>query len=310
MEAQAEAENELDEELTEARKSIDGQILEVRTSRGYILSAPPWGDGHPPSVAASEQKVRGFIGEVTGKPPDDDLVGLSLDALLESAEALLGERRTQDQSSLNRETAELARRRGRLENLRDIQSQVSTQKSNIKSTQAKLDTVLDGLTSDELQEKLEATKYKATTESIKRRIVQNAIVLIGRDESETVPCPICDSHHDRQILESALQNTVGHPDNELSSIVDGLESQLQKSEELQNSLNVQETVLDLLKQSATSTMSLVVDDDKRKLAETNDIDQLIKNYSEKESMVKAQIDDQETWFMSKRAQLDRLKVID
>ena len=53
-------------------------------------------------------------------------------------------------------------------------------------------------------------------------------------------------------------------------------------------------------------MSLVVDDDKRKLAETNDIDQLIKNYSEKESMVKAQIDDQETWFMSKRAQLDRL----
>ena len=297
----------LDEELTEARKSIDGQILEVRTSRGYILSAPPWGDGHPPSVAASEQKVRGFIGEVTGKPPDDDLVGLSLDALLESAEALLGERRTQDQSSLNRETAELARRRGRLENLRDIQSQVSTQKSNIKSTQAKLDTVLDGLTSDELQEKLEATKYKATTESIKRRIVQNAIVLIGRDESETVPCPICDSHHDRQILESALQNTVGHPDNELSSIVDGLESQLQKSEELQNSLNVQETVLDLLKQSATSTMSLVVDDDKRKLAETNDIDQLIKNYSEKESMVKAQIDDQETWFMSKRAQLDRLK---
>ena len=234
-------------------------------------------------------------------------MGLSLDALLESAEKLLDEKRTQSQGSLEREAAELAKWRGRLEDLRGFQNQVSAQESMVKSTQAKLDTVLDGLTSEELRENLEAAKYRATTESIKGRIVQDAIVLIGRDESETVPCPICDSYHDRQILEANLQNTANHSDNELSSIVAALESRLQKSKELQISLNAQEIWLSALKQNADSRMNLVNDDDTRKLAEANDIDQLIKNYSKKESEVRAQIDGQATWFMPKRAQLDRLK---
>ena len=307
LEDQTEAEHKLDEELTEARKSIDGQITEVQTRRGHFLSAPPWGDGPPPSIAASEQKARSFIEEATGKPPGDDLVGLSLGALLESAEELLGERRTQSQGSLEKEAAELAKWRGCLEDLLGFQNQVSAQESMVKSTRAKLDTVLDGFTSDELQEKLEAAKYQATTESIKGRIVQDAIALIGRDESETVPCPICESHHDRQGLESDLQNTANHSDNELSSIVVALESQLQESEALQNGLNAQEVLLSSLKESCGNAMNLIDDEDKRKLAETNDIGQLIKNYSKKESEVGAQIDGQVTWFTSKRAQLDRLK---
>ena len=159
LEDETKAEHELAEELTNARKSIDGQIAEEQTRRSHILNAPAWGDGPAPSIAASEQKAHSFIEEVTGKPLGDDLVGLSLDALLESAEELLGERRTQSQGSLEREAAELAKWRGRLENLRGFQNQVSAQESTVKSTQAELDTVLDGLASDELQEKLEAAKY-------------------------------------------------------------------------------------------------------------------------------------------------------
>lgn len=100
LEDQTEAEHELDEELTDARKNIDGQITEEQTRRSNILNAPPWGTGPAPSIAASEQKARRFIEEITGKPPCDDLEGLSLDALVESAEKSLGERRTQDQGSL------------------------------------------------------------------------------------------------------------------------------------------------------------------------------------------------------------------
>ena len=230
-----------------------------------------------------------------------------MDALLENAEELLDERRSQSQGSLEKEAAELAKCRGRLEDLLGSQNQVSEQKTIVKSTQAKLDTVLDGLTSDGLKEELEYAKYQATTESIKGRIVQDAIVLIGRDESETVPCPICESHHDRQALESDLQNTVNHSGNELSSIVVALESQLQKSETLQNELNAQEVLLSSLKQSCSNVTNLIDDEDKTKLAETNDIDQLIKNYSKKESEVGAQINSEVTWFTPKRAQLNRLK---
>ena len=168
LEEQAEAEQKLGEELTETRKSIDVQITEVQTRRVHFLSSPPWGNGPPPSIPVSEQKARNFIEEVSGKPTDDDLVGLSLDALLEAAKELLDERRTQSQGSLEKSAAKLSKSRGLLVNLRSFQNQVSAQESAIKSTQAILDTVLDGLTSDELQEKFKAAKYQATTESIKR----------------------------------------------------------------------------------------------------------------------------------------------
>ena len=307
LEGQAEVEHKLSDDLTEARNSIDGQISQEQTRRSRILIDPPWGDGPAPSIAASEQKARSFIGEVTGKPIGDDLVGLSLDALLESAEELLDERRTQSQGSLEKEAVELAKWRGRLQDLRGFQSQVSAQESIVKGTQAKLDATLDGLTPDEIQEKLKAANYKATTESIKGRIVQDAILLIGRDESEMVPCPICESHQKRQILESDLQNTANHSDNELSSIVAALESQLREYEALQDKLNTQETLLSSMKQICDNALKVVGDEDKRKLAESESIDQLIENYSEKESVVKAQIDDQVSWSRSKHTQLERLK---
>ena len=307
LEDQTEAEHKLDEELAEARKSIDGQIAEQETRRSHMVNAPPWGDGPAPSIATSEQKARNSIEVITGNPPGDDFNGLSLDALLESAEESLGERRTQGQGSLEKEAVELARCRGNLENLSNIQTQIRTQESTVQSTQSELKTVLDGLTSDRLREKLEAAKYEATTESIKGRIVQDAMAFMGRDDSETIHCPICDSHHDRQILESTLQNAASNPDNDTSSIVAALDSQHQKSEALQNLLSVQEAHLSSLKQDETKALDLVDDEDKRKLAETNAIDQVIASYSTKESTVKAQIDDQETWFTSKRAQLNNLK---
>ena len=304
LEDQTEVEDKLGEELTEARKRIDVQINDVETRRDHILVIPPWGNGPTPPIAASEQKARRFIEEVTGKP--SDLIGVSLDALLEAAEKSLDERRTQDQDSLEREATELAKRRGRLEDLRDFQSGVSAQESVVKATQAKLDAVLDGLTFDELQEKLKAARYQANTESIRERIVQTAIDLISRDESETVSCPICESTHDRQILEFTLQNTANHSDNELSSKVDALETRFQKSQNLQNSLSSQESLLGTLKQSCNIRRNLIDDDDKGKLSKTDDIDKLIDSYSEREAVIKVRLDGQETWFMSKRAQLDKL----
>ena len=191
--------------------------------------------------------------------------------------------------------------------MRDIQSQISVQESNVQSTQSKLATVYDGLTSDKLREKLADAKYEATTESIKGRIVQDAIDLISRDESEDVPCPICDSHQNRQIFESALQSTANQSDNTISSVVTSLESRVQESEALENLLKNQKAHWHLLNDDAATAINRVGDEDKTKLAETNDIDQLIENYSEKESVVKVQLDDQKTWFMSQRGHLNRIK---
>ena len=191
--------------------------------------------------------------------------------------------------------------------MRSIQSQIGMQESNVQSTKCRLKAVYDGLTSYELQQKLADAKFEATTESIKGRIVRDAIDLIGRDDSEEVPCPICDSHHDRQVLESTLQSTAKQSDNSTSSIVAALESRLRESEELEGLLGTAETRLKLLHDKATEAAALVDDEDKVRLAEADDIDQLIENYAQKELVVNAQMDDQEAWSASKRSQLDRLK---
>ena len=306
IESQTKAEHELGEELTEARKSIDTQIAEVQTSRSRILIAPPWGGGPPPPLTASEQKVRSFIQEITGKPLDKNLEGLSLEALINSAEESLKGRRTQSQSSLEKEAKELAEHRVHLENLRNVQTQIKRQKSIIQSTNSELKTALDGLTPDELREKFETAKYEATTESIKGRIVQDTIALISRDESKEFLCPICDSSHDRQILDSHLQNASDHTGS-MHSTVTALESQVQKSRELEDLLETQEAELLSLNRNKSVASDRVDDEDKRKLAETNDIDPLIEGYLEKEFAIKAQIDDQETWFTLKHGQLNKLK---
>ncbi len=307
LEDQAEAEHELDEELTDARKNIDGQITEEQTRRSNILNAPPWGTGPAPSIAASEQKVRRFIEEISGKPPGDDLEGSSLEALVESAERSLGESRTQDQGSLEKEAEVSAKSRGRLEELRSAQTHIKTQEFTVQSTKCKLEAVYDGQTSDELQQKLADAKFEATTESIKGRIVRDAIDLIGRDESEDVPCPICDSHQDRQVLESTLQGAATQSDDSTSSIAAALESRLQESEELERLLGTEEAQLRLFHDKATDAAALVDDEDGVRLAKAGDIDQLIENYAQKESIIDAQKDDQEAWSASKRAELIRLK---
>ena len=167
--------------------------------------------------------------------------------------------------------------------------------------------VYDGLTSDELRQKLADAKFEATTESIKGRIVRDAIDLIGRQDSVEVPCPICDSHHDRQVLESALQVTVNESDISTSSVMAALESRLQESEELESLLGTEETHLKLLHDKSTAAANLVDDEGKVRLVEGDDIARLIENYAQKESVVNSQLDDQEAWSASKRAQLGRLK---
>ena len=307
LEDQTDLEHELDEELTDVRKNIDGQIAEEQTRRSSILNAPPWGTGPAPSIAASEQKARRFIEEITGKPPGDDLQGSSLEALLESAESSLSERRTQDRGSLEKRSEELAKSRGLLEELRSVSAQIQTQESIIQGTKGKLADVYDDQTADELQQKLTDAKFEATTESIKGRIVRDAIDLIGRGDSEEVPCPICDSHHDRQVLESTLQGTATQSDDSAGSIVAELESRLQESEELELRLGTEESRLKSLRDNEVNAAALVDSEDKARLAEAEDIDQLIENYVQKESIIDAQMEDQDAWSASKRAELNRLK---
>ena len=304
---QTTAEDELGEELTETRKRIDMDIAQERDRRNNILNAPPWGSGPTPSISASEQKAHRFIGEVTGKPLGNDLDRLSLEALVESAEELIDAKRTEGHGNLENDLENLAKARQRLEKLRSIQGQAVIQESTVNDTKSQLETAYSGLTSEELSKKLADAKFAATTESIKGRIVQDAIDLIDRNDSEEIHCPICDSYHDRQVLESVLRSSVTDCGETMSSLVSELESQVQETERLETLLGEQESRLQSLIGDSQKAFDILDDDDKIKLSDGNDIDELIDIYLSRESVAKAQLEDQEEWLGSKRTELNRLK---
>ena len=306
LEDQTDAEHELDDELTEVCNSLDRQIMEEQIRRRHILNAPPWGDGLSPSITTSEQRVRSLIEEVTGNSQGQEL-GRTLDALIESAQQSLDEMRTQSQGSLESEVEELAEHRASLERLRDIQVQVGLQESTAQGTRSKLESVYDGLTLDDLKCELTGAKYEATTESIKSRIAQEAIDLIRRDSAEEIQCPICSSHHDRRILESSLQGAMDNSIDAMNSVVTSLESRIQEVESLEKLLKEQETRLQSLNDEVVAVMDLLHDEDKSKLAEANDIESLIEYYSGKESEIDARIEDEEKWFASKVAHINKLR---
>ena len=295
------------QELTDTRKRIDSQITQEQARRSHIVNAPPWGSGPAPSISASEQKARRLIEEITGKPLVDDLERSSLEALVDSAEESLGAKRTEGHGNLENDLESLAKARRRLEGLRSIQGQAAVQESTVNGIRSQLETVNNGLTLDDLREKLADAKFKATTESIKDRIVRDAIDLIGRNDSEDVPCPVCDWNHNRQVLELMLRSSATNCDDAMSSFVDELESQVQESERLETLLEEQDIRLHSLIEDAVKARDRLKEEDKNKLSHTYDIDQLIDNYLSRESVVKDRLADQDAWLDSKQAELNRLK---
>ena len=307
LEDQTEAEHELDEQLTGARKSLDGQIAQEQTRRGHILNAPPWGDGPPPSIAASEQRIRSFIEGTTGQRPSDQLDGSSLEALVENAEQSLNTRRDQAKGSLEAEVEQLAQYRAALEGLSDLQASVRTADSILLATQSELESVYDGLTPVLLKSRLAAARYRVTADTIKRRLAQDAVDLIRRHDAEVIQCPICHSHHDRQILESTLQSALDGSNETMSAEVASFESRVERSASLEKLLKDQEARLYSLNEDVATAMSLVRDEDKSRLAEPSGIAALIEEYSNKEAELQTRKSNQGKWFDSKVAQLNRLK---
>ncbi len=304
---QSEAEESLAEELTEARESLDGQIEDEQTRRSQILNAPPWDDELPPSMAASEQKVRRFIEDVAHDSPSDELDGASLDALVDSAEQSLDERRIDAQGSLENERDQLAIHRNSLEALRELQDQTSVQESIVKDSQSKLDSVYDGLTPDELGCKLEQARNAASTESLTERIVRDALDLIRRGDAKDIRCPVCSSQYDREVLELALHGTLETSDETLSSLVAELETRVAQAKSLETLLEDQESQWRSLTDEVSAAMNDLRVEDRVKLDETHDFGSMITGYLGRESEIESQIEDQDSWFASKEALLNRLK---
>ena len=304
---QGELEEQLGETLTSARNIIDHQIAEERRRGSNIANAPPWGAGPTPSTVASEQRTRRFIEDITGLPLSADLAGLSLEALVESAEKSLNTRKEQDIASLTKEMADLVESRTTLEALRTIQLKVEELETALLDKKTTLDHLYDGLTPTTLQQAFEAAQARETTQTLQSSIARLAVSLIAREDSSTIPCPICGSSHNRQEFESVLHSIADNTDSSLSETVVTLKERLQESQRVQGLLAAEEGELHLLVEKAREAAEMVSEQDRVSLANSDTIDQLLEKYTQKQSGIDTQITDQEAWAESRHAELGRLK---
>ena len=307
---QSEAEDKLGAEITDARKDIDDQIEQEETRRRNILNAPPWGDGPPPSMGTSEQRVRRFTEEITGNPPSADLDGASLSALIEDAEKTLREQSSVSQNELNVRAKALAITRKKLEDSRAAQSKTKEQETKVQNTKGALATIYAGLTPDELRQQFADARSAWTTATVKRRIASDAAFLIARRDSDEVPCPVCESPHDRHELKDRVENAVnqfGDSKDSGKSMMDALESRIEKASNLETLLEMQTSELESVRDEGVLAESFVSGGDRTKLEQGQDISQLIAGYSQQETAINAQLEDQEAWFKEKRADLAKFK---
>ena len=307
---QGDAEDKLGAEITDARKDIDDQVEQEETRRRNILNAPPWGDGPSPSIATSEQKLRRFIEDITGDSPSADLDGASLSALIEDAERFLRDQSNVGQSELNARAKSLAVVRNKLEDLRAAKSKTKEQETKVQNTKCALAEIYAGRTPDELQQQFAESKFEWTTASVKRRIASDAEFLIGRGDSDEVPCPVCELPQDRQNLRDWVKNAAdqfGDSKDAGRSTMDALESKIDEASKLETLLKAQTVELGSARAEEVHVMSFVSGGDKAKLEQGEDITQLIAGYSQQETAVNAQLEDQESWFKERRADLAKFK---
>lgn len=303
-------EDKLGKDLDDIRDEVDKKVVHLERQRGIILNASPWDGDHVPSVAETENKVRGLITEITSTAPDQSLAGVSLDALIDSAEEALEGRCAQDQGALEEELAGIGERKDRLLSLRQAMEAVVSQESAIQDTQSRFEEVLGSFSLDELRQCTDAAREAADTATLRLRIVQDAISLLHRDQVESVSCPICDEEHDRNDLESALQRTVSQLSNGRAASPSELEGRLKEAEGLAQELQGLNTELANLKQSANDARTRVDADDGEELpnqVSADDLQPIIEQQCGREASIQEQIDNEKGWIATTQAQLSKLR---
>ena len=304
------AEKNLGEKLNDARSRIDNQIAYLESQRGRILNSQPWEGDLPPSSAQSEGKARAIIQEITGKPPEGSLSGVSLTALIDYAEEALQGKRNQNQGELEGRLADVKKRLNTLGLFYTRQENIEKHQSEVQDFQSKLAAILAGMSLEELRNSVKEEQAKADAAALRQRIVEDSISLLHHEEVESVFCPICGTEHRRHDLESKLQQTSSQQSTDTSSRVSRLETLLKQAEGFGRDIQKLKGELTSLTKNRDTFRNILNTDDSKELAEpvkTDKIKALMDSHSTHKSSIEVQIENQEGWFNDKQAKLSKMR---
>ena len=302
--------SELGDEFTNTRDAIDRQIDGLEQRRGNITSSPPWNGDLPPTVVQSEQKARDLIAEITGEQPDELLNGLSLDALIESAEASLDERRDRDQTEIENELSQVDNRKEQFEELFGHLQSIERLRLDEQRVVDELNATLGGVPIDALRKSVAEARRKAGALALRLEMADKTAQLLEFEQEEQISCPVCAMSHNRHALENALHTTFEQSPENISQDLVQLESRIQQADALEGEQRTIFTAIDRLQEKALEAKKQINAIDATELYEVADsaiLAAMINRYADRSNSISEQIDDQYSWFDEKRLQLHKLE---
>ena len=205
--SQRPAEDRLEVNLNIARANVDDQINDLERHRGRILDAQPWDGDRSPTVAESQGKARSLISEIMGSDPDSSLGGATLDALIAHAEDALQHENSLGKSALLKSLEDVEHSLEWTTLLVQVLRDIEGLHLEDQEWQKKLEVILDGRSVDEIRNNRDKERLEADTRDLHNQIVKNSIELLNRDQTGSVPCPVCGTEHERGDLEAMLEKS-------------------------------------------------------------------------------------------------------
>jgi rubrerythrin len=315
--SQQPVEGRLEASLDMARARVDNQIIDLERHRGRILDAQPWDGDRSPTVTESQGKARTLISDIMGSDPDSSLGGATLDALIAYAEDALQHQNSQGKSALQKELEEVGYSLEWTIQLAEVQQDIEGLHLENEEWQKKLDAILDGKSADEIRNNRNRERLEADTRALHDQIVKNSIELLNRDQTGSVPCPVCGTEHARDDLESMLEQSESTSQlsggevallNELDDQVKQIEEHEREIQKIQGRVTSLEHTAGIYREEAKDDGSL--EDILRELTPSVSADQLesVKlKLLERKTEVGRLISDQQHWLLTLQIRISKLK---
>ena len=200
---------------------------------------------------ASQNKTRQLIAEITLEPPSESLAGVSLDALIDSAQAALASKNSQGPDGLQKAFASVQERIDRLNEFYSVAEDIETKQSDLQNARLQLCEILGQGSLKDLREAVNKAREEVDTADLRRQVFENTLSLLDRDQGESVPCPVCETVYPRKDLESTLRHSADELSENSTTALIKLEDSLRQAEDLvtEESSNVNE--LDVLTQKGS-----------------------------------------------------------
>lgn len=290
-------EEELDGRLSELRKRVDGQVSALEEERGRTLKSPPWGEDKMPTLSDSENKARSLVEKINGTE-QDQMVGLSLWALVEKAEEALKERSTEERGALQKQLEKAEERQNRLEGAIGTLRQLSDKVSDLATARSRIADLLEDNSLDGFRSSVDTRRRAVDALALKGQLATIAMELLRRGEDGSIAsCPICGEEHKSETLKSALQVNMGAGcEQELGGLQES-EKALQEAESLAGEIEQKKRETDELERELTAAIVEIdgVAEQSAGRLDEGALNTEVATVLDKIVSIKAQLDDRQIW---------------